>query len=203
MQYREEDMQSEPKVDLCFQVIGKHVPVDHGYALYGAISRILPIFHEDEATGLKLIRGRYLGEGLLDISPSSELILRLPLSRIAHYLTLAGKRLEVGGHRLTIGVMQTRDLIPAVALYAHLVTTKNGTDQERFEAEVGNQMNAMDIRGKFTVGKRRTFSIHDKQVVGYSTLVFELTAQESIAVQESGIGGRGKMGCGFFEPWRG
>jgi hypothetical protein len=32
-------------VDLAFKLTGSKVPVDHGYALYSAISRILPEIH--------------------------------------------------------------------------------------------------------------------------------------------------------------
>lgn len=196
-------MQQEAKVDLCFQVIGKHIPVDHGYALYSAISRILPVFHEDETAGLKLIRGRYIGDGLLDISPSSELILRLPLSRIADYIPLAGKRLSLDRTHLMVGVPRTRALITLARLHAHLVTTRNGADQERFEAEISRQMDRLGVRGSFNVGDRRTFKIHGKQVVGYSLELSGLGPKESIALQENGLGGRRRMGCGFFEPYAG
>lgn len=196
-------MESEPKVDLCFQALGQTLPVDHGFALYGAISRVLPFAHEDPDIGLKLIRGRYVGGGMLDISPYSELVLRLPISKGGSYLKLAGKTLEVMGQKLMIGVPKTKALIPAVALYAQLVTTKNGHDQNRFKAEIKTQMEKMDIEGKLSVEKRRTFQVHGKQVVGYSVLATELTAEESIALQENGLGGRRKMGCGFFEVWEG
>jgi CRISPR-associated protein Cas6 len=189
----------EPKVDLSFLVLGKLLPVDHGYALYGAISRLLPVIHEDREIGLKLVRGRYVGNGLLDISPASELVLRLPVSKVGQYLSLAGKKLEVLGQSLRVGVPQTRALTPAAALASSLVTTRNGQDQERFEAEVRNQMAGLDLKGRLTVGKRRTFQVHGKQVVGYEILVSELTAPESIRLQEQGLGGRRKMGCGFFE----
>ncbi|MCI5210102.1 MAG: hypothetical protein D3910_15200 [Candidatus Electrothrix sp. ATG2] len=53
-----------------------------------------------------------------------------------------------------------------------------------------------------TIGKRRTFSIRRKKIVGYSLLVSELSAEESLALQEKGVGGRRKMGCGFFNPWK-
>jgi CRISPR-associated protein Cas6 len=194
-------METEPKVDLYFQALGQTLPVDHGFALYGAISRRLPFIHEDPDIGLKLIRGRYVGDGMLDISPYSELVLRLPINKVGSYLKLAGKTLEVMGQKMTIGVPKTKALIPAVALYAQLVTTKNGHDQNRFEAEIKSQMEKMNIQGKPTVEKRRTFQVHGKQVVGYSVLVTELTAEESIVLQENGLGGRRKMGCGFFEVW--
>lgn len=192
---------TEPKVDICFQVMGGSLAVDHGFALHGAMSGILSCFHEDETTGLKLIRGRYIGDGMLNISHSSELILRVPVSRIGQYIQLAGKRLRILGESLTVGVPRTKALVPAVALYSHLVTTKNGQDQKRFEDQIAKQMEHINVHGKLTTGKRRTFCIHGRQVVGYSMMVNELTAEESIALQEHGLGGRRKMGCGFFEPW--
>jgi CRISPR-associated protein Cas6 len=193
----------EPKVDLSYPVLGKLLPVDHGYALYAAISRVLPVIHEDLEIGLKLVRGRYIGNGLIDISPTSELILRLPISKIGQFLGLAGKKLEVLEYCLRVGVPHTRALIPVAALYSTLVTTKNGHDQERFEAEVRSQMASLDLKGRLAIGKRRTFQVHGKQVVGYEVLVSELTAPESIRLQEQGLGGRRKMGCGFFEALRG
>ncbi|MGA3115402.1 MAG: type I-MYXAN CRISPR-associated protein Cas6/Cmx6 [Syntrophobacteraceae bacterium] len=194
-------MEFDPRVDLCFQITGQTLPVDHGFALYGAINHVLPCIHEDREIGLKLIRGRYIGNGILDISPKSELILRLPASRIAIYIALAGKTLEVIGHRLGVGIPNTRTLMPSVALSSPLVTTKNGTEQARFEAEIKNQMENLGLKGRIAIGKRRTFQVHGKQVVGYSVLVSELTAEESIRLQENGLGGRRKMGCGVFEAW--
>jgi CRISPR-associated protein Cas6 len=192
----------EPKVDLSYPVLGKLLSVDHGYALYGAISGVLPVIHEDQEIGLKLVRGRYIGNGLLDISPASELVLRLPVNKVGQYLGLAGKKLEVLGQSLRVGVPHTKALIPEAALSSPLVTTRNGQDQERFVAEVKSQMARLDLQGRLSIGKRRTFQVHGKQVVGYEVLVSELTAPESIRLQEQGLGGRRKMGCGFFEVCR-
>ncbi len=97
----------------------------------------------------------------------------------------------------------SQGLEPATVLHAHLVTTKNGQDQERFATEIQRQLEVQGCQGKIAVGKRRTFAVHDKQVAGYSLLISELTVEESITLQEQGLGGRQKMGCGFFQPWRG
>jgi CRISPR-associated protein Cas6 len=195
-------MTTKMKVDLRFQVFGQSVKVDHGYALFAAISRILPEFHEAGDIGLRLIRGRYMGNGQLNISPASNIVFRLPVSKVAEYINLAGKIFDLDGHQLHIGVPNSRALVPAVTLYSHLVTTKNGNDQKRFEEEMKRQMETMGCKGKLSVGKRKTFKVREKQVVGYSALVSELTAEESIILQEQGLGGRRKMGCGFFEPKR-
>lgn len=192
----------DPKVDLSFVAMGSRLPVDHGYALYAAVCRVLPSHHEEADAAMGFVRGRYVGNGVLDISPRAELVVRIPAGGIPPYLRLAGKTLEIDGHRLRLGVPQTRPLVPAAALYAHLVTTRNGNDPARFEAELRRQADALGIKGKLTIGERRTFGVHGKQVVGYSVLASELTAEESIALQETGLGGRRKMGCGFFEVWR-
>lgn len=191
-------------VDLYFHVHGKQVPVDHGYALYGAISRVLERgdenkwLHNAENIGLIPIRGHYSGSSKLVLNPSARFGLRVPTHVIPKVLPLAGKRLELDGDTLRVGVSTTSALIPAPVLYAHIVTTKNGEDETRFDAEVQRQLNALDIKGKPARGPRRIVTIKDKKVVGYSLLVSELTADESISLQEQGLGGRRKMGCGVF-----
>ena len=193
-------------VDLFFHVQGKEVPVDHGYTLYSAISRILESgdenkwLHNADNVGLLPIRGHYAGRGQLVLDQHARFGLRLPVDLIPKVLRLAGKRLDVNGEVLRIGVSTTSALIPAPVLYAHIVTTKNGEDEARFDAEVQRQLEALAIKGKPARGPRRIVTIKDKKVVGYSLLVSELTAEESIRLQENGLGGRRKMGCGVFVP---
>jgi hypothetical protein len=50
--------------------------------------------------------------------------------------------------------------------------------------------------------RRHVVRIHGKTIVGFTVVVQGLTAEESIRVQEEGLGGRGKMGCGFFGPMK-
>lgn len=193
----------EHMVDLYFLVHGKQVPVDHCYALYGAISRVLetsddPWLHKSVDIGLIPLRGHYLGKGRLALGQNARFGLRLPATRIPSVLPLAGKRLEINGDALRVGVSTTSALIPAPVLYAHIVTTKNGEDEARFDAEIQRQLNALDIKGKPARGPRRIVTIKDKKVVGYSLFVSELTADEPIRLQEHGLGGRRKMGCGVF-----
>ena len=195
-----------PVVDLYFHIQAKEIAVDHGYALYGAISHILETRGKDEDkwlhtadnVGLLPIRGHYAGKGKLLLGQHAQLGLRLPVGLIPKVLPLAGKRLDVNGDVLRVGVSTTSALIPAPVLYAHIVTTKNGKDEARFDAEIQRQLDALAIKGKPARGPRRIMTIKDKKVVGYSLLVSELTAEESIRLQEQGLGGRRKMGCGVF-----
>ena len=193
---------TDSKVDIHFEVKGGPIPVDHGFALFGAICGKIGGFHEELSAGLKPIRGKYIGRGLLDISPSSTLILRAPVSSITHYFRLSGADLKIGNAGLSVGAATAKPIVPAPVLYSHIVTTKNGHDEERFAKEVSRQMAAMGVKGRSHMGKRRTIGIHGKQVVGFSLLVSELNARESFVLQEHGVGGRRKYGCGFFEPWK-
>ncbi len=109
-----------PSIDLAFRLTGSAVPVDHGYALYAALSRILPEIHEAKGIGVQPIRGIYNGNGELQLSDVSRLVLRVPDEEIRSYLKLAGKRLEVGEHPLSVGVPEVRVLRPVVCLRARL-----------------------------------------------------------------------------------
>ena len=113
-----------PSIDLAFRLTGSIVPVDHGYTLYAALSRILPELHAAKDIGVQPIRGVYSGNGTLHLADFSRLILRLPDEQIQAYLKLAGKKLAVDDHPLSVGVPEVRTLRPVVRLRARLVTIK-------------------------------------------------------------------------------
>jgi len=122
-----------PHVDLAFRLTGATIPVDHGYALYAAISRLLPDLHADKDIGIHPVRGRYVGDGSLHLATFSRLTIRLPDDRIRAVLKLAGKTLEVDGQRLRVGVPETRALRPTAALYSRLASIS--TPRQRLTAE--------------------------------------------------------------------
>jgi len=194
-----------PKIDLLFPLHGHEIPLDHGYALYAALSRALesatdPWLHAQEDVGMHLIRGTYRGKGRLALTPASRIAIRLPASLIHKFLVLAGQQLILGTDSLRLGIPQPRALAPTPALYAHLVTTRNGQDEERFDSEIARQLNELGIEASAQRGPRRSFTVRDKKVVAHTLLVSELTAEESIRLQERGLGGRRKLGCGIFLP---
>ncbi|MBI1893417.1 MAG: type I-MYXAN CRISPR-associated protein Cas6/Cmx6 [Candidatus Rokubacteria bacterium] len=187
-----------PHVDLAFRVMGTTLPVDHGYALYSAINRLVPALHDARDIGVHPIRGRYVGEGNLHLTPFSRLVIRLPDDRIRPFLQLAGKTLDVDGYRLRVGVPETRALRPAATLYSRLVTIKGFMEPEAFLEAAGRQLQEMGVTADLRVGERRTLRVKDKQVVGFEVTALGLDAEDSVRLQEVGIGGRRRMGCGIF-----
>ena len=202
-------------LDLLFSLQGETYPTDHCYALYGALSKIAPIFHEAKS-GLRFapIRGTPAGERLLQISPASRLKVRLPSDRIPDALTLAGKKITLGEFHLRVGVPSVQALIPTTALISRMVTFKHAQDAESFLNSAKKFLLEKGIQGQPSLPLqprgprkdqplRRVMRVQGKTIIGYTLIVEGLIAEESIQLQEEGLGGRTKMGCGFFSPAKG
>lgn len=189
-----------PYVDLAFKLTGSTVPVDHGYALYSAISRILPEIHGAKNMGVHPIRGTYSGNGELMLRDSSRLVLRLESERIGEVLKLAGKRLDIDSHYIRVGIPEVRLLRPRASLYSRLVTIKGFMEPPAFLRAAQRQFEKLEVESEIQVGERRTFRVKDKQVVGFEVTVPTLSEADSLRLQENGIGGRRKIGCGIFLP---
>jgi CRISPR-associated protein Cas6 len=191
-----------PYVDLAFKLTGGKAPVDHGYALYSAISRILPEIHGAKNFGVHPIRGIYSGNGELALRDSSRLILRLESERIGEVLKLAGKKLELDGHNLLVGIPEVRVLHPRASLYSRLVTIKGFMEPAAFLNAANRQLEKIGVKAEIHVGERRTLRVKDRQIVGFEMAAAGLDAVDSIRLQEDGLGGRRHMGCGVFVPRR-
>ncbi len=212
-----------PVVDLAFTLLGKEVPADHGFALYSAVSRHVPWVHEptQDSLGIHPINGMVVGNRLLHLTPGSRLTFRLDAQHIRHLLPLAGRELDLDGHRLRVGVPTTYPLRPRAVLRSRLVTIKHRLEPDPFLDMAKQQLTDLGIRATPGLVKRRgarplegndagpkspfirrTIRIHDREVVGYAVVVQGLTADESLKLQEHGLGGRRRFGCGIFVPVR-
>jgi CRISPR-associated protein Cas6 len=74
-------------------------------------------------------------------------------------------------------------------------------DPEPFAEAVRRQLVETDASlgtAKVTLGARKIITIDGRRVVGFSVRVSGLSNEASLLIQEQGIGGRRKMGCGVF-----
>jgi CRISPR-associated endonuclease/helicase Cas3 len=202
-------------IDLVFPITGSTLPIDHSYPLYGALSGIVPAIHRQEASmRFAPVKGIADTEGLLHIGTHSHLRIRLPDHSIRLALPLAGKRLDINGHAIRLGVPAVRTLEPASSLIARIVTFKNAETPDAFLATARTKLVELGVAGEPQLPihlegsragepKRRVLRIGDTTIVGYAMLVSELTAADSLMLQERGLGGRTNIGCGFFVPAKG
>lgn len=178
------------------------LPADHGYILYSALSRSCAELHSENGIAVHPLRGQLIGPRQLQLCPWSRLVLRAEAQRIPMLIGLAGKQLNLADRPLRVGIPQVIPLVPAPTLRSRLVTTKHGQDVDRFRTELRRQLDALRVATEVQpiLGKRRTLRIKDKEVVGHEVLLEGLSVEESLAIQEIGLGGRRHMGCGVFVP---
>jgi CRISPR-associated endonuclease/helicase Cas3 len=187
-------------VELQFPFTGTTLPSDHGYALYGALARIVPELHEASWAAIETVPGIASGDGVTYLDPQSRLKIRLPQERISLLLRLVGQRIEMDGHAIRLGNPQIKLLTPSPQLYARIVTIKGFTEPEPFQEAVNRKLQEMAIDGMPSVGPRRVVRVGDHKIVGFALAIHQLNDDASLLLQESGMGGRRRMGCGIFFP---
>jgi CRISPR-associated endonuclease/helicase Cas3 len=136
------------------------------------------------------------------------------------FLPLAGETLDVESHRVRIGTPRVEALVPASRVTSSLVLIKlarsigQTVEPEGFLRAARRQLIVLGISAEPAIPlvrrgphagepRRRVLRVKDQTHAGYSMVVEALTAEESVRLQEAGIGGRRLMGCGLFMPQRG
>lgn len=216
-------LENSPCINVSFSLAGKQLPADHGYLVYSAISRSAPSLHGIDWLAIELISGFPAGRGLIAL-PQYDVTLRLriPSEHYRDVLTLAGKRFDIGGHQIRLGLPVARPLEPATSLYARVVTIKKFTEADPFMDAVKRKLDSFGVKGRVELPldeqgryRRRIVTIHGKSVVGFSVAVHDLSDEDSLLLQAGAVkvafpdDGAGKwqsifsrraMGCGFFNP---
>jgi CRISPR-associated protein Cas6 len=198
---------SEEFGDYLFPVEGQSIDVDHAHPLYGGISQIIPEFHESNSIGIFGINGKLSGgySKRLNIDADSVLKIRIPLELSRSIYKLAGKTLQIHQDKIYLGIPELELIVPSQNLEARIVTIKGFLDASALETAAQNHLDRLEIVGKVRVLTRpdgqprcRTVKIHKKKVVGFGVRVEGLSDRDSLLLQQQGIGGRRKMGCGLF-----
>jgi CRISPR-associated protein Cas6 len=201
-------MEKSPKINVQFPLNGSKLPVDHGYILYAAISRLLPELHSAEWLGIEMISGVPFGEGLILLPRGATLRMRLPADKFGLVIRLAGKILEIEEHKIRLGIPVARPLSPARHLYSRIVTFKNSLTIEKFLETAHREIDQLGVRAKLELPAeeisrhRRIIKVKGKKIVGFSLVARDLSNEDSLKLQAEGLGGRRSMGCGIFNPIR-
>jgi CRISPR-associated protein Cas6 len=193
------ELVSDAVVDLQFDLQGTTIPKDHGYLLFQELSRLLPWLASEEQLGIHHIQGADTGHEELVLNRRVKLVVRAPATRVADLLTLTGQSVKLGKHVLTIGAAKSKQLSRHTPLFAHCVTTGND-DEVAFAADIMRLLDDMHIDSRFICGKRQTIKTAQGDVHGYSLMLHGLPVQHAIRVQQDGLGGNRKIGCGIFIP---
>jgi len=185
--------------DMQFELHGKNVPKDHGYLLFLELLRLMPWLTDEEQLGIHPIQGADTGQGQLILNRRTKLVIRTPRERVGQLEALCGKTIEINGETLTIGPSKLRSLTFHTPLYAHCVTT-GSADEREFTRDVIRILDDLGIDSRFICGRRQIIHTETGDVSGYSLMLHGLPVEHAIRVQQIGIGGNRKLGCGIFIP---
>lgn len=187
-------------IDIFFELQGRLLPKDHGYALFLALSGLLPWLEHEELAAVHPIHGADTGkDNMLILNKRTKLVIRIPAERQADTMTLSGKSFDIGGSRFVVGAGKVKPLSRYTPLYAHCVTT-GSTSEEDFTRDVIRLLDDLNITCRFICGRRQTITNAEGAGDGYSLMLHDLPVEQSILVQQRGMGGNRKIGCGIFIP---
>jgi CRISPR-associated protein Cas6 len=201
-------------VDVAFRIGCPTLPLDHAHALSSALLKALPWLADEENAGIHLIHGAASGNGwfrpentdneLLHLSKRTRMRLRIPGKRLQDAQALSGQSLDIEGHALQVGAADVSLLSSLPTLFSRYVLTYEQLDETQFLEEAAGQLKAMDIPcRKMLAGITHTMKFPGGPVFTRSLMVAELTPEQSVRLQQVGLGEGRTFGCGLFLPHKG
>jgi CRISPR-associated protein Cas6 len=179
-------------LDVAFAISGETIDAAYAVSLYEALARQLQWLEQEPAAGVFSIRGLTHSADALLIGGRTRVVLRVPAGRVADCQRLRGQCIDLP-QPLRIGAVTARELLPFPVI--------TGSEAEAdFLAEVQAELKAVDVDSEVIVGRRGALQIGGRSEVGYSVMLHGLTPEESILMQERGLGRHRKLGCGLFVP---
>lgn len=185
--------------DIAFELKGHSVPADHAFALWREVARILPWLEAEKFAGIHPLRLAASGEEML-LPQRAKLVLRLPAACASQAGRLSGQELHVGSSVLRVGEARERPLKAFPTLHAQLV--ESDVEEDVFIADVIGQLGKLKISCKWVCGKHHAIKGTERTIAGYSLVLHDLRPDESLHMQQYGLGGERHFGCGIFVPYK-
>jgi CRISPR-associated protein Cas6 len=197
-------------LDAVFAISCRSLPVDHAYALSQAIQAALPWFAQEPGAGLHTIYGAASASGwtrpegadaLLQLSHRAKLALRLPRHRLDDAAALLGRTLQVAGWPLRVDRLSLRPLSRITTLFSRCVVFAAAGDEAAFLAAAAGALGALGINpGTMLCGRVTPVATPARTYQTRSLMLAGLTPEQSLALQQHGLGIERKLGCGVFIP---
>jgi len=189
------------------------LPAEHAYALSEALHQALPWLEEEDRIGVHPIYGADSGNGWqrpedpdapIYLSRRQKMTLRVPRERVEDIKQLSGQILDVDGYSLTLGEARTRLLSDLPTLFARNVATEPGLGEDEFLARIAGELRELDIQVKKMMASiERDIRTPDGPLHTRGLMLADLGPEDSVRLQEQGLGPHRKLGCGLFVPQKG
>lgn len=187
------------RADLVFDLDGRMLPQDHVSALASAVGARLPWLASDAGSGIHAIKGAANEHGELVINKRAKLVIRTARDQLGEARILSGTQLSLDGYLLDIGAAVSREFVPFATLYAPLLLTGREREED-FAADLMALLGERGIDRRFICGKARGIVHAGQTLRGYSLMLYDLSMDQSLRIQDEGLGLHRELGCGIFVP---
>ncbi len=200
-------------IDLSFKVQCKQLPLDHAHSLSQTIQNELPWLKDEPQAGIHLIHGAESGNGwirpqepdaLLILSRRTRFALRIPKNRLQDASELAGRKLNIEDSTLVLSEPHEKLLTPITTIFARHIITEDVKDEEGFLNQSAEQLAKEGIKvKKMMSGRAHVLRLPNQYLHTRSLMIDGLELDESIHLQQHGLGDGRMIGCGIFLPHKG
>lgn len=195
-----------PFIELAFPVMGRNLPIDHGYQLYSALKYRLIQLKDWDDISIKTIFGKLdtNKRNELNLTNRSNLLIRLPSEKVPFVYSFSGKSLTIGKHKIRLGIPEMNFIKPKSRLRSHIVLIRGYKEPNGFLEAAKRQIEELNIKADIKLICKKDGTVKPKTVkvnqtlVGFGIIAKNLSESDSLTLQEKGLGGKQKMGCGVF-----
>jgi CRISPR-associated protein Cas6 len=198
--------------DLVFSLRGNRLRIDHAHALAESLRGLL----NAETCRRIGVHGVHMagsgngwnrperGDAELPLSRRTRLVIRVHRDDHEEVAGLSRQTLRLGGQRLRLGDSSIRRLSSLGCLYSRAVCCDREQSETDFLAQAAVSLRALDIDvGKMICGRSGEIQRGDEPLFTRALLVADLSPEESVTLQQQGLGDERLLGCGLFVPHKG
>jgi len=197
--------------EVSFKIQSKILPMDHSFLLAQALIKHLPWLVETNAgihdIGVADGNGWEQSKegGFYYPSKRSKLTLRIPFERIEESKQLIGKTLDLGDYQVkVVKFINSKLLSDMPVLFAKQVACEKNMSEDDFLQLCFDQLSKLGIQvKKMMAGLEHNIQTDNGVIHTRSLMVADLTKNESVLLQEQGLGDHRLLGCGLFIPQKG
>ena len=194
--------------ELSFSVNCRELPYDHAYELSSEILNLIPQIKNDKRNSIQTLHGPMSGNGWvrpdsenIPLSKRAKLIMRINKNQIDNIKDIEGKEIMLFGNSLKIGVSKVKNFLIVKDLFCRFVISDNKISEDDFLEKIQMELRNFNVNIKKALcGRSMTINFGKKTVYTRSLMIADLSKEESLKLQEEGVGGEKLYGCGIFLP---
>ena len=199
-------------VDLVFRLRGERLAIDHAHALAEELQALLG----DETCQRIGVHGVHMadsGNGWtrpqatdteMPLSRRARLTIRLHRDDLDAVASISDQTLKLGGQNLQLGASSIRKLSSISSLYARAISCDPEQSEPEFLGEAADALQQLGIDvERMICGRCGEIRTAGGTLFTRALMVADLKPEESVRLQQRGLGEGRLLGCGLFVPHKG